>query len=333
MTNIQDNRIKKLLSNLAFSDNSTVESRSSNIIKKGNNIGFSLDITGISLKEAESLQEIVIKEIKKISETQKVNIVLTSSNTHKKEQKNEKTKIHIENVKKLILIAAGKGGVGKSTISALLAHKLTTDGNKVGIIDADIYGPSIPNIFALKGKPKLEDSKMIPLKNYGIAINSIGFLTEPGASVTWRGPMISKALYQLLSLTKWDNLDYLIVDTPPGTGDIHLSLLQNYKIDKIYMVTTPQKVAEIDVSRAINLYKKFNIKVAGIIENMSAYNDPFTGNQIKLFSGNAGRQLSSEHNIPLLAQIPIMPELSSACDQGLSLTPYTTKLFDKINLV
>lgn len=332
MTNTQDHRIKKLLSNLVFSDNSTVKSRSSDIIKKGSNIGFSLDISDITLEEANSLRDITVKELKKLTNFEKVSIVLTSNNNTQKEQKNEKTKIHIDNVKKLILIAAGKGGVGKSTISALLAHKLTADGKKVGIIDADIYGPSIPNIFALKGKPKLEDSKMIPLKNYGIAINSIGFLTEPGISVTWRGPMISKALYQLLSLTKWDNLDYLIVDTPPGTGDIHLSLLQNYRIDKTYMVTTPQKVAEIDVSRAINLYKKFNIKVAGIIENMSTYTDSSTGKPINLFSGNAGKQLAAEHNIPLLAQIPITPELSLACDKGLALNSYS-QLIKDVNLV
>ena len=128
---------------------------------------------------------------------------------------------------------------------------------KVGLLDADIYGPSIPSIFDLKGKPELVNKRMIPLCNYNVKVNSIGFITDPLSSISWRGPMTSKALYQLISLTNWGQLDYLIIDTPPGTGDIHLSLLQNYVTAGVIMITTPQKISAIDVQRTINLYRKF----------------------------------------------------------------------------
>ena len=331
MTSFMNKQIKSIIADIVFSDGSSVQSRSSDIVINDNNIGFSLDITGLETSEAESAREATIRQLKVIENIGRISIVLTSSRSAQKAEKPEKAKLHIEGVDKIILVAAGKGGVGKSTISALLAHKLASEGKKVGIIDADIYGPSIPHIFRLQGKPELDDNKMIPLQNYGISVNSIGFLTAPSASISWRGPMISKALYQLLSLTKWDTLDYLIVDTPPGTGDIHLSLLQNYIVDKVLMVTTPQKISQIDVSRAINLYNKFNVSIAGIIENMSYYLNPKTGEKIKLFSGKSGNMISQEHSIPLLAQIPIDPELSAACDAGQDLKAYSS-LLDMVKL-
>ena len=256
MTNIKDDIIQSILSKFRFSDGASLASKASELVIKNSNIGFSVDITGIQAEEAESIRLEVQQKIESLEGVGKVSIVLTSNRAAAK-TKDEKPKLHIDGVSKVILVAAGKGGVGKSTISALLAHKLKADGHKVGIIDADIYGPSIPHMFGLAGKPELDGNKMIPLQNYGISVNSIGFLTAPDASVSWRGPMTSKALYQLLSLTQWGDLDYLIIDTPPGTGDIHLSLLQNYLIDKVLMVTTPQQISKLDVSRAIDLYKKF----------------------------------------------------------------------------
>jgi len=326
MVNIKDDKIQSILNDFRFLDGSSLYSRASDLVANGNNIGFSIDITGLQQVEAEKIRNNAQAQLESLEGIEKASIVLTSSRPAPNTGKTEKSKLHIDGVGKVILVAAGKGGVGKSTISALLAHKLTEAGHRVGIIDADIYGPSIPHIFNLQGKPELDGNKMIPLQNYGIYVNSIGFLTAPNSSVSWRGPMTSKALYQLLSLTKWDNLDYLIVDTPPGTGDIHLSLLQNYIIDQVIMVTTPQKIAEIDVSRTIDLYNKFSVPIAGIIENMSYYLDPATNKKIKLFSGDSGPDLAKMHNIPMLAQIPINTELSAACDQGKQLTKYTKLL-------
>ena len=279
MTITKSNRINEIRANLLLSDGTTVQSRSSDIIVNGSNVGFSLDISGIELAEAESIRAQIIKAIQETTDFEKISVVLTSTRKNQSAS-NEKAKIQIEGVGKVLLVASGKGGVGKSMIASLLAHKLKADGKKVGIVDADIYGPSIPHLFSLKGKPELDDNKMVPLENYGIVVNSIGFLTEPSASISWRGPMVSKAIYQLLSLTNWGKLDYLIIDSPPGTGDIHLSILQNYIIDQVIMVTTPQKISEIDVSRAVSLYKKFNVPILGVIENMSYYVIPKTGENI-----------------------------------------------------
>ncbi|MCF8494271.1 MAG: P-loop NTPase [Rickettsiaceae bacterium] len=322
MTIIKSDRIKEIRSNLLLSDGSTVQSRASEIIVNGLNIGFSLDITGIELAEAESIRDQTIKKIQEATDFEKINIVLTST---RKSQNTptEKPKIQIEGVGKILLIASGKGGVGKSTIAALLAHKLKNDGKKVGVVDADIYGPSIPHLFSLKGKPELDNNKMVPLENYGIVVNSIGFLTEPSASISWRGPMASKAIYQLLSLTKWGSLDYLIIDSPPGTGDIHLSILQNYIIDQVIMVTTPQKISEIDVSRAVSLYKKFHVPIWGVIENMSYYTLPQTGEKIEIFTGNGGNKISFEHKLELLTKLPIDSKLSIACDAGDDLSEFS----------
>ena len=330
MTITKSNRINEIRTNLLLSDGTTVQSRSSDIIVNGSNVGFSLDISGIELAEAESIRAQIIKAIQETTDFEKISVVLTSTRKNQSTP-NEKAKIQIEGVGKIFLVASGKGGVGKSMIASLLAHKLKADGKKVGIVDADIYGPSIPHLFSLKGKPELDDNKMVPLENYGIVVNSIGFLTEPSASISWRGPMVSKAIYQLLSLTNWGKLDYLIIDSPPGTGDIHLSILQNYIIDQVIMVTTPQKISEIDVSRAVSLYKKFNVPILGVIENMSYYVIPKTGESISIFTGDGGNKIASDHNLDLLTKLPIDPRISIACDAGADLSQFSY-LLDTIKL-
>ncbi len=330
MTITKSNRINEIRTNLLLSDGTTVQSRSSDIVANGSSVGFSLDISGIELAEAESARGQIIKEIQETTDFEKISIVLTSTRKNQSAS-NEKPKIQIEGVGKILLIASGKGGVGKSMIASLLAHKLKNDGKKVGIVDADIYGPSIPHLFSLKGKPELDDNKMVPLENYGIVVNSIGFLTEPSASISWRGPMVSKAIYQLLSLTNWSSLDYLIIDSPPGTGDIHLSILQNYIIDQVIMVTTPQKISAIDVSRAVSLYKKFDVPILGVIENMSYYVIPKTGERISIFTGDGGHKIASDHNLDLLTKLPIDSRISTACDAGGDLGRFSY-LLDTIKL-
>jgi ATP-binding protein involved in chromosome partitioning len=322
MSTLIELQIKTKIANIVFSDNSKVIERSSEIIIKDNDIGFSIDINGIDLAEAKRVRELVIIELQEIVAIGKINIVLTASEKKQKLQQDKNSKIILDNIDKVILVAAGKGGVGKSTLSALLAQKLANQGKKVGIVDADIYGPSIPNIFALSGIPEILNKRMIPLCNHNVKVNSIGFITDPLSSISWRGPMTSKALYKLISLTNWGELDYLIVDTPPGTGDIHLSLLQNYLISGVIMITTPQKISAIDVTRAINLYKKFSIPIIGVIENMSYYTSQNSSEKINIFSGDSGKQLSIDHNIPLLAKIALNTGLAKTCDLGESLANY-----------
>lgn len=216
-----------------------------------------------------------------------------------------KNKLPIDGVSRVILVSSGKGGVGKSTIAKALAEQLAFQGAKVGIVDADIYGPSIPTMFGVHQKPELDGTKMLPIIKDGIKIMSIGFLSAPGSAIAWRGPMATKAIYQILSLVNWGKLDYLIVDTPPGTGDIHLSLLENYQIDSVLIVTTPQKIAASDAIKAIDLYQKFSVPITGIIENMSDY-----------FPGNNGEILSSHYLIPLIAKIPMNKDIARICDAG-----------------
>ena len=315
-------QIKTKISKITFSDNSKVISRSSEIIIKGSDIGFSIDISGIDLTEAMQIRKIVIMELKEIINISKINIILTSSESKQIKQKEQSSRIILDNIKKVIVVAAGKGGVGKSTISALLAQKLASKEKKVGLLDADIYGPSIPNIFSLNSKPEIVEKRMVPLYHYNVKVNSIGFITDPMSSISWRGPMISKALYQLISLTDWGELDYLIIDTPPGTGDIHLSILQNYLVFGVIMVTTPQRISLIDVQRSINLYQKFEVSPIGVIENMSYYKVPNSSEKINLFYGDSGNQISRDYSIPLLTKIALNSDLSRACDLGEPLDRY-----------
>jgi ATP-binding protein involved in chromosome partitioning len=321
MTPLIKTQIQTKIANICFSDNSKVGDRVSEIIVKGKEAGFALDIKGITLEEANEVRNHLIGELEKIPSLERINIVLTSSERKHEQKQKSDSKIVLDNIKKVIVIAAGKGGVGKSTIAALLAQKLAGQGKKVGLLDADIYGPSIPSIFNLRGKPELINKRMIPLYNYNVKVNSIGFITDPLSSISWRGPMTSKALYQLISLTDWGQLDYLIIDMPPGTGDIHLSLLQNYVIGGVIMITTPQKISAIDVQRAVNLYRKFNVPIIGIIENMSGYFSP-NSEKITIFSGNSGKRIANEQDLTFLSKIALIPELSELCDEGLPLGKY-----------
>lgn len=318
--------ITKILASTTFPDETCLLDRSSPIKVSGKRVAFTIDISDINPQEAEKSRQQVLATIEDVYGELDVNIVLTSSKPQTFRPDNKKEKIHLDGVKKVILVSSGKGGVGKSTITALLAHTLKAAGKRVGILDADIYGPSIPSIFGISKKPALLEKKMIPLEAHGILLNSIGFITEPGASISWRGPMTSKALYQLLSLTKWNHgnkeLDYLLIDMPPGTGDIHLSLLENYHIDAALIITTPQKIAGADVERAINLYQKLGLDILGIIENMSYFIDPNTNNKTRIFAGNEGQEISQKLKLDFLCSLPILPELSVSADNAESLDGY-----------
>ncbi|HJD62765.1 MAG TPA: Mrp/NBP35 family ATP-binding protein [Rickettsia endosymbiont of Degeeriella rufa] len=311
MADLHQNQIIDKLHNIAFKDGTFLKQVISNIIIKHNNVGFSIDISGIDKLEAEKIKNEAIKKLNEIVGIGKITIVFTESRIV--EKKTQKPKHFVENVKKIILVASGKGGVGKSTISALIAQQLSLENHRVGIVDADIYGPSIPHIFGINEVPQTVGGRIIPVRTKNIEVISIGFFVKGHSAIIWRGPMASKTIYQLLSVTKWDSLDYLIIDMPPGTGDIHLSMLENYHLNGVVIVTTPQKMSEIDVVRSIDLYQKLNLPILGIIENMS-----------NLFDGNSGNHLSQTYKIPLIAQIPVMPKIANACDKSLSLTNLLT---------
>lgn len=229
-----------------------------------------------------------------------------------------------EGIKKIIVVASGKGGVGKSTVAAGLAMSLASEGHSVGLLDADIYGPSIPLLFNLKEKRPFvveKDGKtyLVPFINFGIKLMSIGFLIDTREPVIWRGPKASSRLSQLLNDTMWGELDYLIIDTPPGTGDIHITILQNMAADGVIFVTTPQIMAMDDVEKAIAMYKnpQIGIPVIGVVENMSWFTpSSHPDEKYFIFGKGGGERLATEFGIPLLAQIPVNENVGVSCDGG-----------------
>ncbi|MFT4740351.1 MAG: ATP-binding protein involved in chromosome partitioning [Marivirga sp.] len=231
----------------------------------------------------------------------------------------------LPNVKNIIAIGSGKGGVGKSTVTANLAVALAQSGAKVGLIDADIFGPSIPTMFNCEHEqPEVKEINgkniIIPIEQYGIKLISIGFLTPPDNAVVWRGPMASSALKQFISDTEWGELDYLLIDLPPGTSDIHLTLVQTIPVTGALIVTTPQKVALADAKKAIGMFRQpqINVPILGLVENM-AYFTPaeLPDNKYFIFGEGGGSKLSEQFDIPFLGQIPLVQSIRESGDNGL----------------
>ncbi|HLX52968.1 MAG TPA: Mrp/NBP35 family ATP-binding protein [Aquella sp.] len=223
----------------------------------------------------------------------------------------------IANIKNIIAVTSGKGGVGKSTTATNLAIALSKTGANVGLLDADIYGPSVPMLVGERGfKPDVEDACFIPLDKYGIKILSFGFLIDEKQPAIWRGAIVNKALDQLMFDTKWGELDYLVIDMPPGTGDIHLTMCQKMPITGVVTVTTPQDIALVDVTKSIEMYKKLGITCLGIIENMSTHICSSCGNVEAIFGDNGGDKLASSYDLPLLAKLPLDIHIRLSSDEG-----------------
>ncbi len=223
----------------------------------------------------------------------------------------------LTSIKNIIAVGSGKGGVGKSTVSVNLALALQQAGANVGILDADIYGPSQPTMLGVSGKPRVtQQSRMLPHLAYGLQVMSIGFLVDDDSAMIWRGPMVSSALQQLLTETDWTTLDYLIIDLPPGTGDIQLTLMQKVPLAAALVVTTPQTVAVMDAAKAIQMFNKLSVPVLGVVENMSTHICSACGHQDTLFGDGGGGRLATRANVPLLGQIPLESSIREACDAG-----------------
>ena len=225
-----------------------------------------------------------------------------------------KQKYKLPNVKKVILVASGKGGVGKSTFASLLALHLAELKFNVGLLDADIYGPSIPHIFNIESKPEIEDGKIHPIKKQNIELMSAGFLIDSGSAAIWRGPMANKAIHQMLSGVKWGEgkpLDYLIIDTPPGTGDIHISILEKYVVDAAIVVTTPSKLAVNDVVKSLNLFEITNTKIVGMVCNMDHVITD-SGEKVRLFEEFDQSQLPSTRGVAFI-RLPMLKSIASNC--------------------
>lgn len=224
----------------------------------------------------------------------------------------------IDGIKNIIAVGSGKGGVGKSTTAVNLALALHALGSRVGLLDADIYGPSVPTMVGAVGiEPQTTaDKRLIPIERHGIYTMSIGYLVDTTAAMAWRGPMVSSALQQLLNDTQWNDLDYLLIDLPPGTGDIQLTVSQKIPVTAAIVVTTPQDLALIDARRAITLFKKVNIPILGLVENMSTHVCSHCGHEEAIFAANGGVLLAEQTKTPLLGQMPLSMSVRAQTDSG-----------------
>jgi len=223
----------------------------------------------------------------------------------------------IPKVKNTIAVASGKGGVGKSTVAVNLALALGKSGAKVGLLDTDIYGPSIPIMMGIHKKPQTtEDEKILPISNYGIKLMSVGFMLDEETPLIWRGPMVMQIVKQFLTGVAWGELDYLIIDLPPGTGDAQLTLVQTIPLTGAVVVTTPQDVALIDARRAIKMFHEVKVPILGIVENMSYFQCPHCGEKTEIFSHGGGEKTSERYHVPLLGKIPIDPHIREGGDSG-----------------
>ena len=222
-------------------------------------------------------------------------------------------------VKNIIAIGAGKGGVGKTTVSVNLAIALAKCGSRVGMIDGDIYGPNVPIMLGIKTQLITDGQKIVPAEKYGLQVISMGFLTQDDAPIIWRGPMLHGALQQFFREVKWTNLDYLIIDMPPGTGDVALSLSQTVPVAGAIVVTTPQQVSLADSRRAVAMYKKLNIATLGIIENMSHFACPNCHHESDIFGHGGGERMAGELGVPFLGRVPIYQPIREGSDTGVPL--------------
>ena len=222
----------------------------------------------------------------------------------------------MDEIRNIIAVASGKGGVGKSATAVNLALALQADGARVGVLDADIYGPSVPRMLGVSGKPETIGKRIVPMQAYGLQLMSIGFMVEEDTPMIWRGPMVTSALQQLLSETNWQNLDFLVIDLPPGTGDIQLTLAQKVPVSGAVVVTTPQDIALLDARKAVQMFRRVNMTVLGVIENMSTHICSQCGHEESIFGSGGGVRMAQEYGLPLLGQLPLATRIRSDLDEG-----------------
>ena len=309
LKNVEDPDLKKDLVTLGMIEDLKIN---------GNQISFSVVLTTPACPMKAMLENACRNAIKHfVSVDAEIAINMTSRVTAPQQQLSS-------NIKNIIAVASGKGGVGKSTVAANLALGLSLQGAKVGLIDADIYGPSIPIMFNLEGaRPQASEingkTRITPIEKYGIKLLSMGFFTDPNQPVPWRGPMVSTAVKQLFNDAEWGELDYLIVDLPPGTGDIHITITQTFPIAGAVIVTTPQNVAMADTKKGIGMFlmEAINVPILGIIENMSYFTPAeLPNNKYYIFGKNGGQELAAQYQVPFLGEIPLVQGISEAGDKG-----------------
>ncbi len=287
-----------------------------NIFLSGNHVTVSVQLSSAQPEVAQQLKreaEIVLRNVPGV-QSARVDVDIPSASATVPNAFSSQNKV--AGIKHVIAIASGKGGVGKSTVSVNLACALQKLGEKVGLLDCDIYGPSIPLMMGINQKPTLSaDEKMVPPQNYGVKLMSMGFLVEGDAPVIWRGPMIMKTIQQFIHSVDWGELDYLLVDLPPGTGDAQLSLCQTVPLKGGVIVTTPQEASLGVVRKGVGMFEKVNVPILGIVENMSYFTTP-NGERIEIFGHGGGRAEALRKGVPFLGEVPLFMEIRIGGDSG-----------------
>jgi len=285
-----------------------------NILITGNNVSVDIVLGYPAKSVMTELQALVKAHLQTLEAVGEVVVNISSRIVAHKAQQGVTL---LPNVKNIIAVASGKGGVGKSTTSVNLALALAAEGATVGLLDADIYGPSQPQMLGISGRPESSDGKsMSPMLAHGIQAMSIGFLIDADTPMVWRGPMVTGALEQLLRDTKWDNLDYLIIDLPPGTGDIQLTLAQKIPVTGAIIVTTPQDIALLDARKGLKMFEKVGIPILGIVENMSTHICSHCGHEEPIFGTGGGALMSKDYNVDLLGSLPLDINIRMQADSG-----------------
>ena len=289
-----------------------------NIVINGDDVSFNVEITSSAPEVAKQIKDDATVELMRAGAD---NITCNVKAPVMPRESSSKGKNIAPQVKNFLMVSSGKGGVGKSTTSVNIAIALAAQGKKVGLLDADIYGPNIPRMMGLSDiKPEVNGNKVLPLKAYGIEVMSMGSLMEEGQSLIWRGAMIMKAIEQFLRDILWSELDVLVIDMPPGTGDAQLTLAQSVPVTMGLTVTTPQGVSLDDSRRSLDMFRKLNIPIAGIIENMSGFIAPDTGVEYDIFGKGTSQPMADEFNTKIIAEIPIVSSIRVGGDEGKPIT-------------
>lgn len=275
-------------------------------------VGITLNYPAKS--QVDTIKSAVEDSLKQLAEVQQVRPEIKHEIVSFSVQKNLKP---LQNIKNIIAVASGKGGVGKSTTAVNLALALDAEGAKTGLLDADIYGPSQPSMLGINGQPESKDGKTLePISQYNLQVMSIGFLIDKETPMIWRGPMVTQALQQLLNDTNWHDLDYLVVDLPPGTGDIQLTLAQKIPVSGALIVTTPQEIALLDARKGIRMFEKVDVPILGVIENMSTHICSQCGHEEHIFGSGGGARIARDYKTELLGALPLDPNIREQVDGG-----------------
>lgn len=340
-------QILDVLKQVHHADGQDVVSRGmiSGVVIRGEKVGFSIEISHNTApnaaNDAEALRQQCEAAVKSLPGVANVTAVLTAEVSGPKEAPTAATSAAaaadttrppearkqavwndtpLPGVKRIVAIASGKGGVGKSTTTVNLALALTALGQRAGILDADIFGPSIPRMMQLEGQPQVEDKKILPVKNYGVGCISMGSIAGDDKPVVWRGSMVSKALQQMMRGVRWatesEPLDWLLIDMPPGTGDVHLTIAQGLPLTGAIIVSTPQDVALLDAIKCLQMFEKIEVPILGMVENMSYFIDPVSGNRSDIFGHGGAAEAATKHGTTLLGEMPLDMAIRQHSDDG-----------------